>query len=323
MNILSPDTGSKKMNKNVLIVLGGAILAAVLVAMLVQVTLGGKKASAPIDNGVEVLVAAKDLRIGVKLGEGDMTWKTWPEEALFKGAIVRKEEETPEEALEGRLDRSFVKGEAMVRRGILKETKVNVVAARLQPGERAVSIRVDEEDIVAGFIAPGNFVDVILTYDERLSFGNSSATRGDEAEQEAVRNVQAAVTMNFNGKASETILENIKVLAINQTTGQEKDDGKNKKKKVGKRATATLAVDIEGAEKLALAAEMGNITLAMRGVGDDAKNPVKPTTTDARLISVDDEMFSTLKKMREEGTGGVSGRIRIYNGSAVQDVSVR
>lgn len=322
MNVLSPDTGSKKMNKNVLVVLGGAVLAAILVAMLVQVTLGGKKDAPKIESGVEVLVAAKELKVGSELGEGDMLWKEWPESALFRGAIIRKDGEEPYEALEGRLDRSFSKGEAMVRRGILKETSGNVVAARLQPGERAVSISVEEEDIVAGFLAPGNYVDVILTYSERLSLGGNTNSR-DEEEQEAARNVQEIVTRNYNNKAAETILENVRVLAINQNTGQEEDDDKKKAKKVGKRATATLAVTIDGAERLALAADMGNITLAMRGVGDDAQNGVRPTTTDARVISIDDELYAEFERLREEGGSGISGKVKIYNGGNVQEVTVK
>ena len=324
MNVTSPDTGSKKMNKNVLVVLGGAVLAAILVAMLVQVTLGGKKDAPAVDGGVDVLVAAKDLKIGHELEEGDMQWKNWPEATLFKGAILRKDEQTPEESLEGRLDRNFSKGEAMVRSGILKETSGNVVAARLKAGERAVSISVDEEDIVAGFLAPGNYVDVILTYSERLSIGGGSQTRSDdEIEQEAARSVQEVVTRNYNNKASETIMENIRVLAINQTTEQETSDDKKKAKKIGKRATATLAVTIEGAEKLALAADMGNITLAMRGVGDDVKNADKPTITDARLISIDDELYAEFKRLQEEGSGGIGDRVKIYNGGDVSEVKVK
>ncbi len=322
MNVLSPDTGSKKMNKNVLVVLGGAVLAAILVAMLVQVTLGGKNEAPKVDGGVEVLVASKDLKIGHELKEGDMEWKTWPESSLFRGVILRKDEQAPEETLEGRLDRNFSKHEAMVRSGILKETSGNVVAARLKPGERAVSIRVEEEDVVSGFIAPGNYVDVILTYNERLSFGVNNNSR-DSAEQEAARNVQEVVARNYNSKASETIMQNVRVLALNQITDQVDDKKDKKAKKLGKRATVTLAVSVVGAETLALAAEMGNITLAMRGVGDDAQNAEKMTTTDARIISIDDELFAELKRLRKEGSGGISGKVKIYNGGDVQEVQVK
>ena len=64
------------MNKNILIVLGGAIAVALLVALLVQVTLGGKKKDTQAVEvaKVEILVATKDLGIGRELKDGDLTW---------------------------------------------------------------------------------------------------------------------------------------------------------------------------------------------------------------------------------------------------------
>ena len=303
MNIISPETGSKKMNKNILIVLGGAVLAAVLVAVLVQVSLGGKD-SAPVENGVEVLVAASDLKKGRELEDGDLKWKEWSEDSLFKGAVTREDGQEPHEALSGRLERSFAKGEAVVRKALLKETKVNYVVARLLPGERAVSIKVNAEGMVAGFITPGSFVDVILTYKNRITIDDDNP------------DVQTMVKLNLDDIATETILERVRILAIDQSAEREDDE----KIKVGK--TVTLAVDIRDAEKLALASEMGDITLAMRGVGDDALNGESRTITDARLTSIDDEIFEEYKKYRKE-SGVAANTVRIYNGANVQSVPVR
>ncbi len=303
MNIISPETGSKKMNKNILIVLGGAVLAAVLVAVLVQVSLGGKD-SAPVENGVEVLVAASDLKKGRELEEGDLKWKEWSEDSLFKGAVTREDGQEPHEALSGRLERSFARGEAVVRKALLKETKVNYVVARLLPGERAVSIKVNAEGMVAGFITPGSFVDVILTYKNRITIDDDNP------------DVQTMVKLNLDDIATETILERVRILAIDQSAEREDDE----KIKVGK--TVTLAVGIRDAEKLALASEMGDITLAMRGVGDDASNGESKAITDARLTSIDDEIFEEYKKYRKE-SGVAANTVRIYNGANVQSVPVR
>lgn len=303
MNIISPESGSKKMNKNILIVLGGAVLAAVLVAVLVQVTLGGKKPSTVTD-GVEVLVAASDLKKGRELEEGDLKWKEWSEDSLFKGAITRDDDQEPHEALEGRLDRSFSRGEAVVRNAILKDTKGNYVAARLNAGERAVSIKVNAEGMVAGFITPGSYVDVILTYKQRITIDDDSP------------DVVAMLQLNIDDIATETILERVRVLAIDQKAEREEDD----KIKVGK--TVTLAVPIRDAEKLALASEMGDITLAMRGVGDDAPNEDAPAITDARLTSIGDEIFEEYEKVRDE-SGVAANTMKIYNGGVIQQVPVR
>ncbi len=308
MNILSPETGSKKMNKNLLIVLGGAVLAAVLVAVLVQITLGGKsETEVPAgENMVQVLVAGADLKAGHELEEGDLKWQDWPESAVFKSAITRQnEDELPHDVLEGRLERTFSEGEAVVESGILSETSGNYVVARLQPGERAISIKVKAESMVAGFIHPGSFVDVILTYKQRVSLDKS-----------APANIQEMVTLNISNVATETILEKIRVLAIDQTAEHKEDDGV----RVGK--TVTLAVAIRDAEKLALASEMGTLTLAMRGVGDDLANAVSPTLSDARLIKIDDEIYNTYHEMKKE-SGVNTDVVKIYNGAQVSEVPVR
>jgi len=284
------------MNKNIVVVLGGAILAAVLVAMLVQVTLGGKKGA--VSSGVEILVAAKELRKGTELSKGDLAWKKWPQDAVFKGALVRTKGKKASEVLKGRLDRSFSEGEALVRSAVFSG-KGNVVVARLDPGERAVSIKVNAAAMVAGFLAPGSYVDVILTYKKRVVIGDDSPV------------VDELVSRNIDKIASETILENVRVLAIDQKAERGTED----KVKVGK--TVTLAVPIRDAEKLALAAEMGDITLAMRGVGDEARNEAAPAVTDARLSTIDDEIFAEYELLKAKSDMS-SADIKIYNGSEVE-----
>lgn len=291
------------MNRNILIVLGGAILAAVLVAFLVQITLGNKD-DAPVENGIEVLVAAKDLKKGTELSEGDLKWKEWPEGSLFKGAIKRTDGQEAHTALEGRIDRSFSQGEAVVRKAILKDTKSNFVAARLNSGERAVSIKVSAAGMVAGFIVPGSYVDVILTYKQRINIDDDNIA------------VQNMIQLNLDSVASETILENIRVLAIDQKADRDDDE----KIKVGK--IVTLAVPIRQAERLALATEMGDVSLALRGVGDDAPNPKAPASTDARMTSIDDEIFDEYQKIKESGNIK-SDTLRIYNGSQVIELPVQ
>jgi pilus assembly protein CpaB len=284
------------MNKNIIVVLGGAVLAAVLVAMLVQVTLGGKKAA--VTSGVEVLVAAKELSKGTELKSGDLAWKKWPDDAVFKGALVRKNGKKSDEVLKGRLDRSFSEGEAVVRSAVISG-EGNDVVARLDPGERAVSIKVNAASMVAGFITPGSYVDVILTYKKRVVIGDRSLVAVE------------LVSRNIDKMAAETIMENIRVLAIDQKAERGSED----KVKVGK--TVTLAVPIRDAEKLALAAEMGDITLAMRGVGDEVANKVAPAVTDARISTIDDEIYAEYELMKAKSDTS-SADIKIYNGSVVE-----
>lgn len=307
MNILSPETGSKKMNKNLLVVLGGAVLAAVLVAVLVQVTLGEKETTGEVtENMSMVLVAAGDLSAGHELVEGDLEWAPWPDSAVFKSAIVQNDDVPAHEALTGRLERFVGEGEAIVESAILKETTGNYVLARLQAGERAVAIKVKEESMVAGFVRPGSHVDVILTYKQRISIGK------DEPPQ-----IQNMVNLNLSNIATETILQNVRVLAI----GQEAEFEEDEEAYVGK--TVTLAVPIRDAEKLALASEMGTLTLVMRGVGDDKPNDIQPALSDARMVKIDDEIYNEYQELIENSSDVVRDVVKIYSGADVAAVPVK
>lgn len=294
------------MNKNILIVLGGAVLVAVLVAMLVQLTLGGDD-STPTDQEprVEILVADKDLGIGRELKAGDMRWQEWPKSNVFPGAVLRQDDQKPEEALEGRLARDVAKGEPVVKSALLGQSKGNMVAASLEPGQRAMAIEVKASSMVGGFIGPGDFVDVILTYRESV--------RADDDNPDVAKMIE----LNLDKYATETILQNVKILAVDQRSERPEDD----KIKVGK--TVTLAVTSEDAERLSLASGLGELKLALRGVGDDQMVEKKwPTVSDARLTNMGDEIYNEYEKIKKEA--GINRNIvRIYNGEQVATVPAR
>ncbi len=294
------------MNKNILIVLGGAVLVAVLVAMLVQVTLGGKKRAVEQVAKVEVLVASKDLGIGRELKDGDTKWQEWPKSSVFPGAVIRKEEQSAKEALEGRLARDVAKGEPVVKSALLGQSKGNMVAASLGPGQRAMAIEVSASSMVGGFIGPGDFVDVILTYKESIR-----ASDGDGPL------VNKMIELNLDKLATETILQNVKVLAVDQRAKRPEDD----KIKVGK--TVTVAVGAEDAERLSLASELGELTLALRSVGDDVVVEKKwPTVSDARLTSMGDEIYEEYEKIQNDA-GVRRNIVRIYSGEQVTAIPAR
>lgn len=295
------------MNKNVLIVLGGAVVVAILVAVLVQAMLGGKQEQVIVEQPkVSILVAAKDLRLGVELQEGDMEWQEWPENTVFSAAIRKKDDQKPLEALEGRLARGVAKGEPMVKSAMLAQSKGNFVAASLEAGMRAIAIDVDASSMVAGFVEPGDFVDIILTYKESI--------KSDDDDPR----VQEMIEMNIDKLATETILQNVKILAVDQRA--EPPQGEEKIK-VGK--TVTVAVSMQDAERLALASELGDLDLILRGVGDDkVVERDWQTISDARLTTMNDEIFTEYRKMKKD-TSINPNIVRIYNGNTVQVISAK
>jgi len=75
------------MNKNIIIVLAGGFLIALLVALMVNAALSGSKKSEVVEvKKVQILVAAKDLSVGKDLKEGDLKWQSWPADSMFMGA---------------------------------------------------------------------------------------------------------------------------------------------------------------------------------------------------------------------------------------------
>lgn len=288
------------MDKNVVIVLAGGFLIAVLVMVLMQALLGNSsKSSDAVQETQAVLVAAKDISVGRELQEGDLKWQDWPQNVIFPGAIVQDGEQLPNEVITGKALRSIKMGEPVHMSAVVEE-EGGFLSAKISPGMRAVGVEVRKHVVADRLIIPGDIVDVIVTYRVRVN------TRDNPDAQSLV-----------NRNASETILENVRVLAIdeNASSVRNTDDKKKKKKKASKKLTVTLEVSPEGAEQLVLADEMGDITFAARGIGDDAPLDPDKMTTDVQMSRV----LTNLSMMR----GGTGGAVRIYNGSQMDEARPR
>lgn len=135
-------------------------------------------------------------------------------------------------------------GEPIVGRKIVRAGDSGYMAAYLEPGMRAMAIRVTVETAAGGFILPGDRVDVLLTREVKLPAG---ATGGE--------------TSKF---VAATVMQNVKVLAVDQNTRA----AENEQAVVG--ATATLEVSGRDAETLALAKSEGDLSLVLRSYADTA-----------------------------------------------------
>ncbi len=294
------------MNRNVMIVLAGGFLIAVLVALLVQASLSGGKEEPVVlkeEPKVQIIVASKNLKIGAELSDENMKWQEWPKNAVFPGAVLRKGDKKPSETLDGRLLRDIKEGEPVVKSALVPETQGNFLAASLGEGMRAFAISVNASSMVGGFVGPGDYVDILMTYKQTIRYNGP--------ENVEITNM---IEKNINKLATETILENVKVMAVDQTASRSDDD---EKIKVGK--TVTLEVDYKGVEVLALASKMGELSLSLRRLGDDGILTERPpVTTDARVTNISDEVYDEMTKI----TGQAAKIVRIYRGDVVEDISV-
>ena len=194
---------------------------------------------------VDVLVAKSDIPIGKTLSPSDLQWQAWPASAQSGNFIRKSGRPDAIEKMSGMIARApFVAGEPIREAKLVDAKGSGFMAAILPKGMRAVSTQISPETGAGGFILPNDHVDVILT---RRDAGKTSG--GDQG--------------------SETILGNVRVLAIDQKV-QEKD---GQKVVVGK--TATLELSPRQAETLTLAQHLGTLSLALRSITDARREDPK------------------------------------------------
>ena len=191
----------------------------------------------------EVLVAARDISLGTPLKSEDLRWSKWPLDSVTQRAITREAEPAALTGVAGAIARaSFVEGEPISQHKLARADH-GFMSAILPKGMRAVSTQISPETGAGGFILPNDRVDVVLT------------RRGSGGEGGGLESF-----------TSETILSNVRVLAIDQAL--EEQDGRQVV--VGK--TATLELRPEQTEILALADQLGELSLALRSLEDSHPN---------------------------------------------------
>lgn len=279
------------MNKNVIFIMSGALAVAIVVAMLVQAKLSPKGSDIPT---TEILVAVKSLNTGTVIKKEDVKWKAWPEGSVFKGAIVKSQQKDAEKLdIYGQtLRRGLDAEEPVTTAAVVPSTKGgNFMSASLAPGMRAMAIKTTADNSVGGFAAPGDHVDVILTYQVKMA--------------KTLQNYAGSVVNRF---ASQTVISNARVMAIDQSAKEG-----DREAKVGK--TITLEVNKEQAEILALAGKMGSLSLSLRRIGDTSEE------SEPEHLSTDVVLSDVMQRL--VGMQGNVNYVRMYNGASVQNVPVR
>jgi len=243
----------------VLTVAIGAGAVAALLAGRSEKTAEVKKDAAPQFETVDILVAKSDIATGKPITPGDVQWQPWPASTSGGNFIRKSQRPDAIEKLNGMVVRvPFVTGEPIREAKLVNAKGSGFMAAILPKGMRAISTQISPETGAGGFILPNDHVDVILT-------------RRDRAAEKAT---------GSEVQTSETILSNVRVLAIDQNI-QEKD---GQKVVVGK--TATLALTQSQSETLALSQRLGSLSLALRSI-TDASGDDEPRAEEKRGGDVD------------------------------------
>ena len=217
---------------------GAGVLAMNLTAPQVQV----QADNVPIIEAVateQVLVASADIAMGGEI-TSQVSWVDWPAQAIQDGFIKKSVEPTALEDIAGSVVRSPILTGEPIRRAKLVGAGQSFMSSILPSGKRAIATQIAADTSAGGFILPNDFVDLIMT--RRI------AAIGDAPER----------------FTTETVLRNIRVLAIDQTI-QEDEEGR--RVKVGE--TATLELSPEQAETLTVVQQMADrLTLVLRSIAD-------------------------------------------------------
>jgi pilus assembly protein CpaB len=202
----------------------------------------------------DVLIAKNDIGIGQSVTDQDLQWQSWPS-ATASSFIRKSDRPDAVEQIVGSVARTpFAGGEPIREDKLIKANGSGYMAAVLPTGIRAISTPISPETGAGGFILPNDRVDVIL-----------------------IRTLRNNSNEPFS---SETILTNVRVLAIDQTV----EEKNGQRVVVGK--VATLALNSRDSEALALATRLGTLSLVLRSLAD-------AQTAD------DDQSHSTLGKEKE------------------------
>lgn len=195
----------------------------------------------------DVLVLTGDVPMGTPIGE-NMSWQAWPSANVNEHFITRTADPEALDKLKNSVARvSMFAGEPLRRSKLIGEGQ-SFMSSILPSGSRAIATQIAADTSAGGFILPNDYVDVIMT--RRNQTSGAAAGSGE-------------------GFITETILKNIKVLAIDQAI-QEDEDGR--KVKVGE--TATLELTPQQAEIITVAQQMADrLTLALRSVKDTQEKP--------------------------------------------------
>ncbi|HWX94352.1 MAG TPA: Flp pilus assembly protein CpaB [Terriglobales bacterium] len=188
--------------------------------------------------GVDVLLAAKDLTVGAKLGESDIRVAKVPASVVPPNAF-----RSPGKALGRGIILPVSRGEFILPSKLAAENAGSGLPSLIPSGMRAVSVRVNEVVAVAGYVVPGTRVDVLLT-------GNPAGA---------------------NEQQTTTVLENVLVVAAGQHLER------NAAGDPQSAPVITLLVSPDDAQKLTLASSQGHIQLTLRSPVDTKQESLNAT----------------------------------------------
>ncbi|MGI9500332.1 MAG: Flp pilus assembly protein CpaB [Geminicoccaceae bacterium] len=243
------------------------------------------QAAAPVEEDAsEVLIAETNIPSGRFIKPQDVRWQRWPTDDVPENYIV-KGDGTKDAVVGAVVRRGLFAGQPITDASVVKPGDRGFLAAVLSPGTRAVSVPINATSGNSGLIFPGDRVDLILTH----------TLDGD-----------------MTRRVSETVLPDIRIIAMGVETGDDPKKGKHHEKA----RTATLEVTPRQAESVALITELGKLSLSLRSLAKDEEETVASAPTDYEP-TWDRDVSSVLRSGRHP-----TNRLLVLRGSDAETVNV-
>ncbi|HYJ52445.1 MAG TPA: Flp pilus assembly protein CpaB [Allosphingosinicella sp.] len=233
--------------KKIVLLVGALIIAGVTAFMAKSMFTGAAapqaQASQQVPAGPEVLVATRTLPVGTIIDAEAFRYQPWPQGLVQPAYFTRGEAGLDPQSLIGTVVRNEITaGQPLTQGAIVRPGERGFLAAALGPGMRAVTVGVSATSGVAGFVFPGDRVDLVLAQ-EVEGGGDGPPLR-----------------------VSETIVRNIRVLAVDQRLNARDEQGNQVAQTV---ATVTFEATPKIAEKIAVAQTIGQLSLSLRSLADN------------------------------------------------------
>ena len=295
------------MDRKKLILLVAALVIAVLTAFMARTMFsGGEPAPAasakpPEPTGPQVLVATRALPVGTIITADAFRYQPWPKELVESAYFMKPDGSapaapspdgkaapaSPEDAMKellGTVVRNpITAGQPLTKGALVFPGDRGFLAAALGPGMRAVTVPVSALTGVAGFVFPGDRVDLVLT-----------------------QNVAGQGTGDTL-KVSETIVRNLRVLATDQRSRPDKDENGNTV--VSAYKLVTIEVTPRLAEKIAVAQTIGTLSLSLRSLADNAAELEQALASGSVNLPKDasaEQEAQILSQLNKQPTSGAS-----------------
>jgi Flp pilus assembly protein CpaB len=251
----------------------GAITAGLVVAFLA--TRDSADTVSPLDSDlVTVVVANREIEVGTVITAAMLELRELPRDAVISGAATDIEE------VEGETARyPLVAGEQINTGRLVTAPSGKSLSFTIPEGLRGYTVPVDIERSPAALLVPGDFVDVIVAFGliAQLPDGSFTVIEVEDGDQ-----LKSAVTL----------LQNIQVLAVEREFVEDgvvyDDTTRGEMPEEDNIRYVTLAVSPEQAQQLWLITQDGELTLTIRGFGDDAADPIDPTDEPFNIPGVDE-----------------------------------